>query len=544
MSFALAILLLAAPAVAAPPAETFELTIADSAFATEEFRRTDGAEGISITGKVALDIPGAGAAVLKQETLLGRDGHLLSYSLDVDAPGQALVISALPSSTGYTLAATPKGASEPAQSRDVLAKPPAFLLDNNFASHFDALTRALTDLGPGGERAITVLVPQVFQAIPASVKRGPDGKGVLNGAAVATRTYRLSLANVGTDLIAREGDGALMRAEVSMQQAVLNRRGFGPAKGAPVAAPAGAAGDSGDARERAIEVKGPAGALPATLLVPKAAGPVPAVIFLAGSGPNDKDETIGPNKPFADIARGLGDRGIASLRIDKRTFAIQDKSKFQTMTLADEYDDDAKAAIAVLAATAGIDPTRLFVLGHSEGAMVAPRVASRSPEARGVVMMAPGVRPIDAMIIDQMESGARMTGRSADEIAEQTGRLKETFAAIRDPKRTDTPPFMGASAAYWRELMALDVPKLVRDSKMPILVLQGDEDIQVRKDADFEFLRTSVGDTKGRVTYRSFAGLNHLFMKVERRSTGAEYGFPGHVEPAVISAIADWVLLR
>ena len=541
MSCALAILLLAAPAVVAPPAETFEITIAGAAYATEEFRRTSGAQGVSLTGKVALEIPGAGAAVLNQQTLLGPDGHPLSYSLDVDAPGQKLVISALPSSTGYTVAVTPKGASEPAQSRDLAAPSPAFLLDNNFASHLDALTRALTDLGKGGERTITALVPQVLQAIPASVKRGPDGKGSLNGAAVATRSYRLVLANVGTDLIAREGDGALMRAEVSMQRAVLNRRRFEPVAGTQGAVPAGSAGDP---RERAIEVKGPAGALPATLLIPKAEGAIPAVVFLAGSGPNDKDETIGPNKPFADLARGLGDRGIASLRIDKRTFAIKDKSVVSTMRLADEYDDDAKAAIAVLAATAGIDPARVFVLGHSEGAMVAPRVAAASPATRGVVMMAPGVRPIDAMIIDQIESGARLIGRSAEDIAEQTSQLKETFAAIRDPKRTDTPPFMGASAAYWRELIALDVPKLVRESKLPILVLQGDEDIQVRKDADFELLRTQVGDTKGRVTYRSFAGLNHLFMKVERRSTGAEYGFPGHVEPAVISAIADWVLLR
>jgi hypothetical protein len=159
-------------------------------------------------------------------------------------------------------------------------------------------------------------------------------------------------------------------------------------------------------------------------------------------------------------------------------------------------------------------------------------------------MMAPGVRPIDAMIIDQMEFGAKQTGLDADAIAEQTATLKAKFAEIRDAEKTNTPPFMGASAAYWRELIALDVPKMVREAKMPILVLQGDEDIQVRKDADFGLLREQVGDTSGRVTFRSFAGLNHLFMKVEHVSTGAEYGIPGHVEPAVIAAIADWIALR
>jgi len=542
MSCALALWLLAAPAVPAPAADVFDMTVGGATYATEECVRTDGPNGVTLKGKVALTTPGGGAAVLRQETLLARDGHPLSYSLDIDAPGRKLVLSAVPSATGYQLATTPKGATQPDATRVVAAKAPVFLLDNNLASHLDALTRSLADLSAGGEREITALVPQVLQGVPGSVKRGPNGLGSLNGVPVATRTYRLAIANVGTDLSAKESDGALLRAEVPMQRAVLNRRGFEPSAAAPVATPAGAPG--GDLRERPIDVQAPACALPAILLLPKAAGPVPGVVFLSGSGPNDKDETIGPNKPFADIARGLGDRGIASLRFDKRTFAIKDKSKLAHLSLAEEYDDDAKAAIAVLGATPGVDPARLFVVGHSEGAMVAPRVAAGSPGTRGVVMLAPGVRPIDAMIIDQVEFGARLTGRSAAEIAEQTALLKETFAAIRDPKRTDTPSFMGATAAYWRELMALDVPNLVRASKLPVLVLQGDEDIQVRKGADFELLRTRVGDTGGRVTYRSFAGLNHLFMKVERGSTGAEYGFPGHVEPAVVSAIADWILLR
>jgi len=148
------------------------------------------------------------------------------------------------------------------------------------------------------------------------------------------------------------------------------------------------------------------------------------------------------------------------------------------------------------------------------------------------------------MLIDQMEFGAKLTGRSADEIAEQTKELTATFAVIRDPKKKDTPPFMGAPASYWREVIALDVPQMVRDSKLPILVLQGDEDIQARKVADFDLLKTRAGTSDGRVTYRSFAGLNHLFMKVERESTGAEYGILGHVAPEVITVIADWILLH
>jgi hypothetical protein len=535
------LVLMAVVAGPVPPAETFEMTLANATYGIEELRRTDGPDGAGLTGKVSLKVPGLGDAVLSQELKLARDGHPVSYSLEIDAPGGQFVLRTLPTATGYTVSITPKGATEPFKTGDVAGQSPVFLLDNNFPSHLDSLTRSLVGLGSGEERAFTALVPQVLLAIPASVKRGADGRASQGGTPVATRSYRLVVANVATDLTVRADDGALLQAEVPVQRAILKRRGFEPAA---VARAAGPGGPSTDEREKAIEVKGPAGLLPAILLVPKSDTPAPAVVFLSGSGPNDKDETIGPNKPFADIARGLGDRGIASLRFDKRTFAIKDKGKLADAQLKDQYYEDAAAALALVGSHPRIDAERIFVVGHSEGAMVAPKVAAAFPGTRGIVMMAPGVRPIDVMLIEQIEFGGKLTGRSADEIAEQTKELTATFAAIRDPERKDTPPFMGAPATYWREVIALDVPQMVRDSKLPILVLQGDEDIQVRKGADFELLQERAGSSGGRVSYRSFSGLNHLFMKVERASTGAEYGIPGHVDPAVVSAIADWILLR
>ena len=535
------LLILAVTQTPAPAAETFEMTLGGAPLAAEEFRRTEGPDGTVITGKLSVKIPGAGDAVLSQDVRLARDGRPLSYSLDIDAPGQQVVLRAIPKAEGFTLSLTPKGAAEPSNTADVSGTSRVFLLDNAFGSHLDAFTRSIVGLPAGEERAITALVPQVLQAIPGTVTRGADGKAAFRGAPVATRSYRLVVANVSQDLTVRAEDGALLQAEVPVQRVILKRPGFELASAAPSK---GQVGPAADPREAAVEVKGPAGALPAVLLLPKSTTPLPAVVFLSGSGPNDKDETIGPNKPFADIARGLGERGIASLRFDKRTLVIKDKSKLQDVRLKDEYYDDDAAALALLASTPGIDQRRIFVLGHSEGAMVAPNVAAAFEGARGIVMMAPGVRPIDVMLIDQMEFGAKLTGRSADEIAEQTKGLTETFAAIRDPNKKDTPPFMGASAGYWREVIALGVAQLVRDSKLPILVVQGDEDIQARKVADFDLLESRAGTSEGRVTYRNFPGLNHLFMKVERQSTGAEYGIPGHVDPAVISVIAEWMLLR
>lgn len=532
-----------APAPAPQPAagDAFEMTVGGSPLGGEEAMRVEGPDGVGLTGTVRLTIPGAGAGTLTQTTKLARDGKPLSYALDIDVPGQQLVIQAMPTEAGFALSVTPRGATVPVKTTAVSGAAPVFLLDNSFGSHLDVLTRALGDLAVGQERSITALVPQALIAIPAKVVRTADGSGTLNGTAVATRTYAVTLANVREELAARASDGALLEVAVPIQQLLIRRKGFEPAAAKPAAA-AGPAGD--DARETATEVKSPVGSLPATLLVPKGASPVPGVVFLSGSGPNDRDETIGPNKPFRDIARGLGDRGIASLRVDKRTHAIKDRSKLDNVQLKDEYYDDAALALALLRATPGVDPKRIFVLGHSEGAMVAPRVVAADAGVRGMVLMAPGVRPIDEMLVDQMAYGAKLTGLTADDIAEQSKQLKETFAAIRDPKRLNTPPFMGAPAAYWREVIALDVPAMVRDAKVPVLVLQGDKDMQVRKDRDFDVLKAKAGTAGGRITYRNFPDLNHLFIKIEGESTGAEYGIPGVVEPAVVAVIADWVLAR
>ena len=199
------LLLLAVAQSPAPAAETFEMTVGGAPFGAEEFRRAEGPDGIALTGKVSLKIPGAGDTVLTQNLKLARDGHPLSYALEIDAPGQQVVLRATPSATGYVLSVTPKDPATPASSADVTGKAPVYLLDNAFASHLDVLTRSLLPLGPGEERLLTALVPQVLRAIPGSVKRGADGKAALGGATVATRSYSLVVANVATELIVRAG---------------------------------------------------------------------------------------------------------------------------------------------------------------------------------------------------------------------------------------------------------------------------------------------------------------------------------------------------
>ncbi|MGC1987523.1 MAG: alpha/beta fold hydrolase, partial [Candidatus Acidiferrales bacterium] len=116
--------------------------------------------------------------------------------------------------------------------------------------------------------------------------------------------------------------------------------------------------------------------LPGKLTIPKGNGPFPAVVLVQGSGPHDEDETVGPNKPFADMAWGLASRGIAVYRYTKRTqqYGLQSSDDPAKLTVEDEVISDARAAVALVAKQPHIDPKQVFLIGHSLGAYLAPRI--------------------------------------------------------------------------------------------------------------------------------------------------------------------------
>ena len=286
--------------------------------------------------------------------------------------------------------------------------------------------------------------------------------------------------------------------------------------------------------------------LPGTLALPVGASggsPVPAVVLVHGSGPNDRDETIGPNKAFRDLAWGLASQGIAVLRYEKRTRQYQQLGDLSGFTVDDETIEDAMAAVTLLRATPGIAPDKVFVLGHSLGAMLAPRIgrqlASAGGVPRGLVMLAGNARPMEVLVIEQSEYLVGLDGQVTAAEAAALAEIKEQVAAAEAGTLKPGELAVGAPQAYWNDLRAYDQLAAAKVVGVPMLLLQGERDYQVTM-TDFELWREALTGVAG-VTMKSYPALNHLFIAGEGQPNPSEYMVPGHVGAAVVSDITAWI---
>lgn len=292
--------------------------------------------------------------------------------------------------------------------------------------------------------------------------------------------------------------------------------------------------------ERELEI-GPAdSSLPATLALPAEDGPFAAVVLVHGSGPADRDGAIGPNRPLRDIAHGLAERGIATLRYDKRTRVHPAAAHFDPeFDLDRESTLDSVAAVALLQGMPEIDPDRVFVFGHSLGAMLTPRIVDRSGAAVGILLAA-AARPLLDLMLEQTRRLGTLHGTDPAATQATVESLSDAIARLRAGEEVaDIQRRLGASAVYFRSTEALDPVAEAKALNRPLLMIHGGRDIQVT-DTDWAIWHAAFdGDPK--VTLQRWPELGHLGIAADAEDPLAAYVQPGQVDPQLIDAVAEWI---
>jgi dienelactone hydrolase len=288
--------------------------------------------------------------------------------------------------------------------------------------------------------------------------------------------------------------------------------------------------------EEEITLDGDGRSVPGTLTLPASSTPGNLVVLLSGSGPHDRDETIGVSRPFRDLAWGLAGRGIGVLRAEKVTYT-HGKELPETFTLTDEYLPHALAAIALLRRR--FPDARVYVAGHSLGGTIAPRVVAEG-RADGMILLAGGAQPMHWAAVRQMRYLATVQTipqSVIDALAAQAERVDHDLTPSTPAGEL---PF-GTPAAYWISVRDFHPVEEAAELRVPVLILNGGRDYQVTVADDVALWRDGLAGHSN-VTVEVFPPANHLLAAGDGPSTPAEYQTLQHVAPEIVDMVARWII--
>ena len=312
--------------------------------------------------------------------------------------------------------------------------------------------------------------------------------------------------------------------------------------------------------------------LAGTLTVPPGDGPFTAAVLIAGSGPNDRDETILRHKLFLVLADDLTRRGIAVLRYDKR--GIGKSTGNYALATSRDFAEDARAAFAYLKAQPRVNPAKIGLIGHSEGGLIAPMVAAKSRDVAFLVLLAGTGFSGERIIAEQAALIGKAEGASDADVAKSQVTEKAVLAvAVHEPnadaarikiealmrqafaaatpaqkKAAGDPTLLirAQSAAlvspWFRYFLAYDPAPTLQQVHCPVLALDGSLDLQVPPAENLAAIGAALkagGNTD--VTTTELPGLNHLFQTAHTGSP-SEYGkIEETLSPTLLKVVGDWV---
>ena len=305
-------------------------------------------------------------------------------------------------------------------------------------------------------------------------------------------------------------------------------------------------------------------ALAGTLTLPATPGPFPAVILIGDSGPRDRDESIAGHRPFLVLADYFTRKGFAVLRYDKRGVG-KSSGDFVNATTQD-FAVDTESALAYLRTRKEVNPAKIGLIGHGEGAIIAAMIASRSADLPWTVLLAASGLSGEQNLLLQSEQIARASGMSDEAIEKSLEFDKKAYAlgkegkdrAALESKLIDLVISSGMadfaspdeiqsqihamSSPWFRGLLAYDPIPVLQKVKCPVLALTGEKDLQVPAKQNLPAIRKALehGDNKD-FQATELPALNHLFQHAQT-GTPREYGaIEETFSPEAMKAISEWI---
>ena len=274
---------------------------------------------------------------------------------------------------------------------------------------------------------------------------------------------------------------------------------------------------------------------------------VPAVVLVHGSGASNMDEKVMKLRPFKDIAEGLSHEGIAAIRYDKRTYAHARKLRHVEPTVKEETIEDAIRAAELLKQDPRIDENRIFIVGHSMGAMLAPRIDSECGYFKGLIMLAGTPYRLEDIVVRQLKQAGNSGGFLMKKIVDLESRIYgkrfDNLYEMSDEEAKKKKFAGNLSLYYFKEMGQKTAGDYLLESEKPVLIMQGGKDFQVLKEEDFDGFK-QILKNRNNVSYKLYDDLNHVFVKGiynDITKASKEYSVPQHVDVRVIKDSAEFI---